>query len=92
MRVFENKQLLEDALCEQIKLDLESAISQYGSAFLYTVCEGLRFCGLDGNDFLPRSEIDLRGGASHKRNPSLALPRLGFFSYPIPWHGCANMR
>ncbi len=34
MRVFENKQLLEDALCEQIKLDLESAISQYGSAFL----------------------------------------------------------
>jgi 6-phosphogluconolactonase len=34
MRIFENKQLLEDALCEQIKLDLESAISQYGSAFL----------------------------------------------------------
>jgi 6-phosphogluconolactonase len=34
MLVFENKQLLEDALCEQIKSDLESAISQYGSAFL----------------------------------------------------------
>ena len=40
------------------------------------------------------SEIDPRG-ASHKRNPSLASPRLGFLSYPTPGTvvpACANMK